>query len=97
MGFLRHLFAAFFGEGVELGFPAGLRFFPLGLEPTAILQAVKGGIERALMNLKKIFRDLLQSLGDGVTVAGAEGDDLENQHVEGSAEEFDLRIAHGDT
>jgi len=51
---------------------------------------MESGIERALVDLKEISRDLLKALRDGVTVAGAEGDDLENQKIESAREEFEF-------
>ena len=57
---------------VELGLPAGLRPFPLGAQPASLLQAVKGGIERALVDLDDRARDLLQPLRDPVPVRGFE-------------------------
>jgi hypothetical protein len=40
------------------------------------------------MDLEKIFGNLLEALGDGVAVAGAEGHDFQNQHVESAFEEI---------
>jgi hypothetical protein len=37
---------------------------------------MESGIERALVDLEEIFGDLLEPLRDGVTVAGAECNDL---------------------
>ena len=59
-------------EGVKLGLPAGLRLFPLGAQPAFLLQAVKGGIERTLVDLDDRSRDLLQALGNPVPMGGFE-------------------------
>jgi hypothetical protein len=55
------------------------------------------GIEGALMNLEEFFRNLLKALGDGVAVAGAEGDNLKDQHIESAAKEFLFAFGHCDT
>ena len=49
------------------------------------------------MDLEELFRNLLEALGDGVAVAGAQGDNLKDQHVESAAEEFLFAFCHGDT
>src|SRR5262249_23273120 len=69
-------------QRVELSLPAGLRFLPLGAQPAFLLQAVKGGIERALVDLDHRARDLLQPLRDPVPVGGLERQELEDQHVQ---------------
>ena len=51
---------------------------------------MKRGIERALMDLEKVFRYLLKALCDRVAVAGAQGDNLQDQHVESSSQELDF-------
>jgi hypothetical protein len=55
---------------------------------------MQGGIERALVDLEEILGDLLQALRDSIAVTRAEGHDLENEHVESAAKEFELRVAH---
>ena len=57
---------------IRLGLPAGLRLFPLGAQPAFLLQAVKGGIERTLVDLDDRSRDLLQALGNPVPMGGFE-------------------------
>src|SRR5882724_2127615 len=47
------------------------------------------------MNSEEIVGDLAQSLGDGVSVAGAQSDNLENQHVESAAEQLCFEWVHG--
>ncbi len=92
-----HLPAAFLCEGVEFSFAAGFGFFPFGLQPTSVFQAMEGGIEGALMDPEEVFRYLLKALRDGIAVAGTQGDHLQNQHIEGSAEEFLFAFGHCDT
>ncbi len=68
-------------KGIELGLAAGLRRFPFGAQPDSLLQAVKGGIERALVDLDHGARDLFQPLRDPVPMGGFERQDLEQQQV----------------
>jgi hypothetical protein len=58
---------------------------------------MEAGVEGTLMDLEEVFRYLAQTLGDGVAVAGSQSDHLQDQKVQGAAEQFDLRIAHVDT
>jgi hypothetical protein len=51
----------------------------------ALFEAVKRGVERALGNLKVILGDLIETLGDGIAVKRARGDDFKDQHVERTA------------
>ena len=77
-------FAAFAGEAVELGFAAGVGRFPVGGEEAAIFEAVEGGVEGAFGGLDYAAGDLFEALGDGVAVDGAEGDDFEDEEIEGA-------------
>ena len=86
--------AALPGQRVELGLPAGFGFFPFRLQPALVFQTMEPGIEGALMDLKEFLRNLLKALGDGIPVAWAEGDNLQNQQIEGSAEEFLFAFGH---
>ena len=58
-GFGFELFPALPGERIILGVAAGFGFAPLGREPAALFEAVQGGIERALLHLEDVARDLL--------------------------------------
>jgi len=71
--------------------------FPFSLQPAFVFQAMQRGIEGTLMDLEEFFRNLLKALGDCIAVAGTQGDNLQNQHIEGSAEEFLFALIHGDT
>lgn len=86
--------AALLGQRVELGLPAGFGFFPFRLQPAFVFQTMEPGIEGALMDLEEFLRNLLKALGDGIAVAWAQGDNLQDQHVEGSAEEFLFAFGH---
>ena len=62
------VFPVLSGERVELRIPPGFSSFPFGFEPAAIFKSVKRGVERPLMDLKEVFRYLLQALRDRVAV-----------------------------
>jgi hypothetical protein len=87
----------FFGERVELDLSAGIGFLPFGLKPAIVFEAVERGIERALVDLEEFFRNLLKPLRDGIAVAGAQGDNLQDQHIESAAEKFLFAFGHRDT
>ena len=70
------------GQAVELRLAARLRLLPLGREQAPVLEPVQRGVERSLLHLDHVPRDLLQPLRDRVAVEGAEGHDLEDQQVE---------------
>ena len=76
--------AALGGKPIELCLAAIFRFTPVGGQPSTLFQAVQRGIERALLHLEDVARDLPDAQRDAVTVDGAEGDDLEDKHVESS-------------
>ena len=85
--FSGELAAAFGGEFVELGFAAVFRVAPLRDEPAAFFEAMECGVKGALLDVEDRFGDLADALGDAVAVDGAEGDDFEDEHVEGALEE----------
>src|ERR1700733_14234685 len=82
--FFGELLLSLSGEAVELGLAAVVGFAPLGEQPAAFFQTMERGIERALLHLKNVARELPDAQRDAVTVNGAEGDDLEDEHVESS-------------
>src|ERR1700679_1839164 len=77
------------GELVELGFAARLGRLPCGFEQLLVFEAVKRGIERSLLDLQGLAGHLLNSLGDGVAVNGAERDHPHDEEVEGSLREIE--------
>jgi hypothetical protein len=85
--FLGELAAAFGGEAVEAGFAAVFRVAPFGGEPAALFEAMERWIERALLDDENFFGDLAYPLRDAVAVDGTEGNDLEDEHVEGALQE----------
>ena len=62
---------------------------PFGLDPATALEAVKGGIERTLLDAEDVARYLLDALGDGPAVLRAEGKSLEDEQVEGALRKVD--------
>ena len=65
--------AAGVGEPVQLGAPAELGRAPLGLHPAPALEAIQGGIERALFHQHGVAGRVLDEPGDGVAVARTSG------------------------
>ena len=63
-GFHRQLPASGRREPVVLGPPAQLRDGPLGFDPALVLEAMERRVERALIDLQDVLRDLLDALRD---------------------------------
>lgn len=78
----RELPGALFRHRVKLGHTALLGFPPLGLQVAAFLQAIQRGVERSLLNVQSVARDLPDALGDGVAVNGAEARDFQDQQIQ---------------
>src|SRR6185369_1670103 len=75
------------GEAIEAGLPLVLGFPPFALDEALALEAIEGGVERALLDLEALTRDLLDAEENAVSVARAEGHGLQDEHVEGALEE----------
>src|ERR1019366_9297589 len=69
-------------EAVELRLAPGLGLAPLGPQPAAFFEAMQRWIQRALLHLQHVLRDLLQPLSDGVAVDRPQRGDLEDQQIE---------------
>ena len=54
---------------------------------------MESGIERSLLNLKGLARHLLNSLGDGIAVNGAKGDDPHDEEVERALRKIELAFS----
>jgi len=89
-GFVDELLAAGGGQPVVFRFAIIFRGSPKGCEPSAILQAVEGWIERALFDLQEFAGTVFNDFGDGLAVGGAGGQDFEDQHVQGALENVAL-------
>src|ERR1700728_635091 len=85
--FRSELVAAFGGEAIEAGLAIVFRFTPIGGDPAALFQSMESGIERALLNLEHVGRDLPDTLGDAVAVDGTERNDFKNEQVEGALQQ----------
>jgi hypothetical protein len=69
---------------VVLGAPVVLGGAPSCLDPPTPLDAVHGGIEGTLPNLKSGARYLVKALRNGPAVLRSKGDGLEDEKVEGA-------------
>ena len=76
------------GEGVEFGLASGFGGAPLGTDPALVLQAMEGGIKSALGDLQSVFAHLLDAFGDGPAVLRLDGNDFQDQQIEGSVDEI---------
>src|SRR5437868_4113661 len=74
-------------EMVELRLAIVLRCPPLGGDPASILEAMQRGVERALVHLQDIARDLLNPLGYPPAVHGLKGERFQDEHVERALED----------
>jgi hypothetical protein len=81
-------------QAVEFRLASGFRRFPFGSQQTPLLETVQRGLERALLDSERFFRDLLDALRDRVTVQRPERSDLKNQQIKGSLEQVGLCGTH---
>jgi hypothetical protein len=79
---------------LELCFSLIIGFAPHGGDETLVLEAEKRGIERTLLDGELIAGDLLDAEENSVTVERAQGDRLQDEHVEGPLHEIEL-TGHG--
>jgi len=86
-GFLFELDAAGGGEGIELGLATGFGFGALAANPALLLEAMEGGVERALLDQEDVARDLLDTFGDGPAVLGLKCESFEDQEIESALHE----------
>src|SRR4029078_9754004 len=86
------LAAPFTSQCVEARVAAGLGGRPFGGDPPAFLEAMERGVQRTLLHLQYVARDLLEPLRHGIAVNGPERDDLEDEHVERALQQVGLRI-----
>src|SRR5262245_40911497 len=81
-------------QRIKLGLAARLRLTPLRFQPTFLFEAVKGRIQRALIDLHGLSRNLPQPLRDGVAMRRLQRQNLKNQHVERALRDWKSRWRH---
>src|ERR1051326_3855336 len=69
-------------EAVEPGAASLVGEAPLGLHEPTLLETIERGIERALIDLENVARELANTLGDPPAVERCEEEALENEQVE---------------
>src|SRR5215469_11650950 len=86
---MQELLAARGGQPVILEFAIAVhRFLPLRRYPTAPLQAMQRRIQRSVFHLEQIVRGALDVAGDFVTMSTPQQESAQNDHVQGSLQEF---------
>src|SRR5687768_9936397 len=77
-------------ELVVLRPPPVLGGAPLALDPPLLLEPLEGRVERALADVQRVARELLDPLRDGPPVHGLERQRLEDQQVQRAADDVGL-------
>ena len=90
--FANELLLAFGREAIELRALVGLAHTPLGLQPSALHEALQRGIERAGFDLEQVIRLRPDRLADAVAVLGPPLQGAENEHVEGALEQLQAPV-----
>src|SRR5262249_31076771 len=67
---------------------------PFRRHPAVLFEPVQGGVEGAFLDQHVAVRHHAHPLSDGVAVAPAPGEGLENEKVESAAEEAAVAIEH---
>jgi hypothetical protein len=78
------------GELIEFCIAASVGGLPFGGEQLFVFEAVEGWIERPLLDLQGFPGHLLDPLGNGISMNGAEGNDAEDEQVEGALREVEF-------
>ena len=86
----RELLASARAQAIELCFAVFLGVAPFGVEPSLLFHAMERGIERAFFDLELVACGLLDPAEDGETVHRSPGERLEDEQVEGAADEVDF-------
>jgi len=84
LSFSLELKAALCAQPVKLCVAASLGRTPFGDQKTLVFQAMKCGVQRALLDLQRIFRDHLDALRNRISVNRSERDDTKNEQVQRS-------------
>lgn len=86
-GFANELFAARAGEGIEARLAIVRGDAPFGGDPALRLQALQGGVQRAVIDEENILGLFLNGARDSLAVLGAEDQHAENEHIERTLQE----------
>src|ERR1700689_1514595 len=79
------------GNGIELRFPVALRSAPCAFDPPILFQPDESGIKGALVEVQKVFGNLLQPGGDLVSMLCSHGrQGSQNDQVEGSLQQLQV-------
>ena len=86
------LFLAWRCEPIVLKFALQIfaRRLPLRRDPSFPFETVKGWIERPVLDLQHVFPSPLNMLRDLMTMSRAKQQRAQDQHVQGSLQEFDV-------
>src|SRR6185437_2971607 len=84
------LAAAGGGEAIEFRATVGVGDAPLGVDPAAILEAMECEVERAVLDVERVARGVLDPTGDRVPVARAPDEGLEDERVERALDEREV-------
>src|SRR5205823_6648491 len=68
---------------------------PRGADPSAALEPMQRRVQRALWDLKRFARDLLDALGNPPAVHRLERERFENQKVERALRQVESGVVHG--
>src|SRR3954447_21021976 len=89
------LLASAFCQLVEFRAPIVFGNTPASLDPAAPLQAMEGGIERALLDAQHLARNLLDALGYGPAVLRFQRKGLQDEQIQRSLRKVDtVRFGH---
>ena len=83
-GFAGEGFPAGGGEGVKLCVAVVIGEAPFSLDPAILFEFVKGGIKGAFADVEDVGGDGAEALAYGPAVEGFEGEDFEEEEVEGA-------------
>src|SRR6185312_8587906 len=84
------------GEPVVARAAVALRWTPRARDEPLVLEALERRVERTLIHFQRTLRDLLNALSDPPAVHRGEGKRLEDEQLDGAAEDVGLwRVGHG--
>ena len=86
----RELLASARTQAIELCFAVFLGVAPFGVEPALLFHAMERGIEGAFFDLELVACGLLDPAENGESVHRSPGERLEDEQVEGAADEVDF-------